>query len=146
MGSFLGDELISRILQWALRKASFIYDINLSQNEELFNRDALSSKAVVWGILKEESFAILYVLSLKGSPKILVALLRKGELTYSELSRVVGGPATTSRAIKALSEMGMINRKVLDERYRPVVYSLTEKGRVLAELVIRILELHRKLD
>ena len=96
--------------------------------------------------MKEESFTILYVLTLKGSPKILVALLRRGELTYSELSKVVGGPATTSRAIKALSEVGMIDRRVLDERYRPVVYSLTEKGRVLAELVVKILELHGKFD
>ncbi len=87
---------------------------------------------------------IFNVLALKGTSKILRNLL-KGDLTYSELSNAVGHSATTSRALKALLKLGVIERRVLNERYRPVLYSLTENGKKLAEIVNMLIDIEKNL-
>ena len=78
---------------------------------------------------------IFDLLSLRGTRKILEELVKKGPVRYSDLVRVVGFSTTTTRALKRMEELGMVKKKVLAEPYRPVEYSLTSKGRKLAEIV-----------
>ncbi len=70
--------------------------------------------------------------------KILGALAKQEKMRYTELSGLVGHTTTTSRALKAMESSGLIKRQVLDEPYRPVSYSLTERGRKLKDLVTQI--------
>lgn len=77
-------------------------------------------------------------LTLKGTRKILEALRSGNQMRYSELVEAVGFSTTTSRALKALEATKIVDREVLDEPYRPVAYSLTEKGRKLSQLVAEI--------
>lgn len=53
------------------------------------------------------------------------------------LSEIVGFSTTTIRALKAMESQKIVLR-VLNEPYRPVAYSLTEKGKRLSELVTEI--------
>ena len=84
------------------------------------------------------SLPLLEVLSLKGTAKILTALKKKERMSYSELARIVGFSTTASRALKAMERHKLVNKQVLNEPYRPVVYSLTERGAKLSELVEEI--------
>jgi DNA-binding HxlR family transcriptional regulator len=56
-------------------------------------------------------------------------------MRYSEIVKVVGFSTTTTRALKAMEKLGVTKREVLNEPYRPVAYSLTEKGKKLANLL-----------
>jgi DNA-binding HxlR family transcriptional regulator len=78
------------------------------------------------------------VLALKGTRKILVLLRGKDRMRYSELVSAIGFSTTTSRALKAMEAAKLVDREVLDEPYRPVAYSLTEKGKKLSLLVAEI--------
>ena len=78
------------------------------------------------------------VLALKGTRKILELLRVKDRMRYSELVNAIGFSTTTTRALKAMEAAKLVDRKVLDEPYRPVAYSLTEKGRKLSQLVAEI--------
>ena len=78
------------------------------------------------------------VLALKGTRKILEVLRDKGQVRYSQLADAVGFSTTTSRALKAMEAAKLVDREVLDEPYRPVAYSLTEKGRKLSQLAAEI--------
>ena len=78
------------------------------------------------------------VLALKGTRKVLELLKAKDQMRYSELVNVVGFSTTTSRALKAMEAAKLVEREVLDEPYRPVAYSLTEKGRKLSQLAAEI--------
>lgn len=89
---------------------------------------------------------IFSLLALKGTIKILKALVDRRGLTFSELVEIIGQPSTTSRALKELLKYNLINRKVLDERYRPVMYSLTVDGRKLAEIVLMLIEFEKELN
>ena len=78
------------------------------------------------------------VLALKGTRKILEVLSDKGQVRYSQLADAVGFSPTTSRALKAMEAAKLVDREVLNEPYRPVAYSLTEKGRKLSQLTAEI--------
>jgi DNA-binding HxlR family transcriptional regulator len=81
---------------------------------------------------------IFSLLALKGTRKILVKLHSLGETRYSELVKAVGHSTTTTRALNRLENLKLVKRRVLTEKYRPVVYSLTEKGERLAEIVVKL--------
>jgi DNA-binding HxlR family transcriptional regulator len=81
---------------------------------------------------------IFELLSLRGTRKILGELGERGAVKYSELVRAVGFSTTTTRALKRMEQLGIVEKKVLAEPYRPVAYSLTEKGRRLAEIVKKL--------
>lgn len=81
---------------------------------------------------------VFQVLALRGTRKILDALKAKGRMRYSDLVEVVGFSTTTSRALKAMEALKLIQKQVLNEPYRPVVYWLTERGRKLAEIVAEL--------
>ncbi len=78
---------------------------------------------------------ILDVLALRGTERILSTLKEKGRVRYSDLADLVGFATTTTRALKAMEEARLVNKEVLNEPYRPVVYSLTEKGKKAADLI-----------
>lgn len=78
------------------------------------------------------------VLALKGTRKVLELLKAKDQMRYSELVNAIGFSTTTSRALKAMERAKLVDREVLDEPYRPVAYSLTEKGRKLSQLAAEI--------
>jgi DNA-binding HxlR family transcriptional regulator len=80
----------------------------------------------------------LEVLCLKGTAKILAALRKKEGMSFSELAEIVGFSSTATRALKAMEQDKLVARQVLDKPYRPVIYSLTERGRKLANLLSQI--------
>lgn len=81
------------------------------------------------------TLSVFELLALKGARIILIELSRKDEARYSELVEAVGHSTTTSRALNMMEKLDYIKREVLQEKYRPVVYSLTPRGRELAKIV-----------
>lgn len=71
------------------------------------------------------------MLALRGTKKILLTLEKAGKMRYSEIVNVVGYSTTTTRALKSMERHGIVKKEVLNEPYRPVSYSLTDKGRRL---------------
>jgi DNA-binding HxlR family transcriptional regulator len=78
---------------------------------------------------------IIQLLALRGTRKILLNLEKGGKMQYSEIVKVVGYSTTTTRSLKAMEKVAIVKREVLNEPYRPVAYSLTEKGKKLAGLL-----------
>ena len=78
---------------------------------------------------------IIRVLSLRGTRKILLSMEKAGKMRYSEIVKIVGYSTTTTRALNSMERHGIVKKEVLNEPYRPVSYSLTDKGRKLAILL-----------
>jgi len=78
---------------------------------------------------------IIQLLGLRGTKKILLSLEKAGRMRYSEIVRIVGYSTTTTRSLKAMEKLGVVKREVLNEPYRPVSYSLAEKGRKLVGIL-----------
>jgi DNA-binding HxlR family transcriptional regulator len=78
---------------------------------------------------------IIRLLALRGTKKILLSMEKTGKMKYSEIVKVVGYSTTTTRSLKSMQKLGVVKREVLNEPYRPVAYSLTDKGRKLANLL-----------
>lgn len=78
---------------------------------------------------------IISLLALKGTKKILLNLERTGKMRYSEIVKAVGYSTTTTRSLKSMEKLSIVKREVLNEPYRPVAYSLTEKGRRLTSVL-----------
>ncbi|GBE56761.1 transcriptional repressor MprA [archaeon BMS3Bbin16] len=83
---------------------------------------------------------ILKILSQKGVLEILENLDKKRSLKYKELEEFVGNPSTTSRRLNSLEKKGIVERHVSSEKYRPVYYQLTDKGRKLLSHVRELRE------
>lgn len=83
------------------------------------------------------------ILGKRGVVKILENLDKKKEMKYKEIENIVGNPSTTARRLADLEKLGIIKRKVSEEKYRPVYYSLTDKGRDLALMVRELKEKYR---
>jgi len=78
---------------------------------------------------------IIRLLALRGTKKILLSMEKTGKMNYSEIVKVVGYSTTTTRSLKSMQKLGVVKREVLNEPYRPVAYSLTDKGRKLANIL-----------
>jgi DNA-binding HxlR family transcriptional regulator len=81
---------------------------------------------------------IISLLALKGTKKIMLSMEKAGKMKYSEIVKVVGYSTTTTRSLKSMERLGIVKREVLNEPYRPVAYSLTEKGKKLISLLKEI--------
>jgi len=77
---------------------------------------------------------IFKVLALVGTAKILDAL-SEGPMKYSEIVKVVGLSTNATRSLKALQSYNLVKRRVVNEPYRPVEYSLTESGAKLQQIL-----------
>lgn len=81
---------------------------------------------------------IFTLLALKGTRIILLELRHKHKIKYSNLVKAVGHSTTTSRALNNMENLNIVSKEVLQEKYRPVTYSLTPKGEELAEILIEL--------
>jgi DNA-binding HxlR family transcriptional regulator len=72
---------------------------------------------------------------LRGTRKILEELGERGSVRYSDLVKAVGFSTTTTRALKGMEKLGVVRKRVMEEPYRPVEYSLTDKGRRVLGIV-----------
>ncbi len=82
---------------------------------------------------------IFRLLGRRGVIELLYSLEGKRR-KYKELEEIIGNPSTTARRLKSLERHGLIRREVSSEKYRPVYYSLTEKGRKLLLVVRQVRE------
>ena len=76
----------------------------------------------------------------KGSIEILIYIAEKGKVRYSELKEVVDNEPSLIRALKVLREYDLITRRIVDDKYRPTEYEITEKGKIIAEYFKRIID------
>ena len=87
---------------------------------------------------------IFGILALKGSRIVIRRLAEKESLRYSELQQAIGSPSTTNLALLRLVGGGLVKKEVLNEPYRPVLYSLTPEGKRVAKLMVKLADQSRK--
>ena len=72
------------------------------------------------------------------SVKILLFLEEKGEVRYTDLTRLIASRGTLSLNVKELEEEGLIRRRVVTTKPIQAHYSLTGKGKEIAALLGKI--------
>lgn len=87
------------------------------------------------------SKTVFRALKKEGAVEILLFLYENKRARYSELKKIVKSEATLTRALKALTEEGLLIRKLLDEKYRPTEYLLTERGEEIAKKLKELSEI-----
>lgn len=80
---------------------------------------------------------MLKILAQSRSMEILLALQRK-ELKFTKIVKIAGNPTTAMRRVTNLQRVGLISRRVLQDKRRSVEYSLTEKGISVVEFLERL--------
>jgi len=81
---------------------------------------------------------IFKTLARAGTIEIIKTLEKKGGMRYSGIEEIIGSPSTTSRRLNELEELGVVKRETLPDKYRPVKYTLTKKGKGLFSLIKEI--------
>lgn len=84
----------------------------------------------------QRSAEIIGTVTKKWTVPIIYLLYRAGELGFSELGKLLMGISsrTLSLRLKSLEQLGWIHRQVVDDRPPRVVYSLTQRGGLLARM------------
>ena len=72
------------------------------------------------------------------SVKILLFLFEEGEVRYTELTNLIKSRGTLSLNLKELDEEGLIQRRVVITKPIQSYYSLTDKGKEIAEILNRL--------
>ena len=81
---------------------------------------------------------IAWVLRQKGVIEILLYMHRNPTARYADLKKVIKSESTLIRVVNILLNEGIVEKRVLNEKYRPTEYTLTDKGRIIAENLDRI--------
>ena len=97
-----------------------------------------NSSNIIGAFLARMAIIVFELLGLRGTRKILGEFGKRIVVKYSELVQAVDFSTTTTRALKCMKQLGMVEKKILAEPYRSVVYSLTEKNKRLAEIVKKL--------
>jgi len=77
------------------------------------------------------------------SVEILLALKGR-KLKFNEIVEITGNATTAMRRTQELQDVGLISRKVLQDRQRSVEYSLTKRGETALALVGELLKLDKR--
>ena len=72
------------------------------------------------------------------SVRIILFLHEKGEVRYTDLTKVIASRGTLSINVKELEGEGLIQRRVVTTKPIQAHYSLTDKGREIAGLLGKI--------
>jgi len=80
----------------------------------------------------------------KGAIEILLFISIKGRARYSELRNVVDSETSLIRSLKFLCEKKYLKREIVDDKYRPTEYEITEKGKAIANKIREMLEIVEK--
>jgi DNA-binding HxlR family transcriptional regulator len=72
--------------------------------------------------------------------RILLFLNQKGEVRYTELSKIIDSRGVLSNNLKALENEGLVNRRVVSSKPIQSHYSLSDRGVVIADSFARIKE------
>jgi DNA-binding HxlR family transcriptional regulator len=72
------------------------------------------------------------------SARIMLFIHERGEVRYRELADLIASRGTLSKSLKELEGESMIERKVRTSKPIQSYYSLTEKGRKIAEKIEEI--------
>jgi DNA-binding HxlR family transcriptional regulator len=75
------------------------------------------------------------------SVKILLFIYRKGEVRYTELTKLIASRGTLSLNLKALETEDLLKRRVITTKPIQTYYSLTEKGQKIAKRLSEIAEI-----
>ena len=70
--------------------------------------------------------------------QILLLVYSKGEVRHSELERLIRSRGTLSSNLNDLLEEGLLRRKIVASKPIQSNYSLTEKGKEVAELLTEL--------
>ncbi len=84
----------------------------------------------------ETSARIIESVTRKWTVPIIYFLYRTGELSFSELGKLLMGISsrTLSLRLRSLEKKGWVQREVVDRRPPRVLYSLTERGTTVAKM------------
>jgi DNA-binding HxlR family transcriptional regulator len=66
------------------------------------------------------------------SIEILLFLHAKGEVRYTDLTKLISSRGTLSISLKELDEEGLIQRRIVTSKPIQAYYSLTDKGKEVA--------------
>jgi DNA-binding HxlR family transcriptional regulator len=69
------------------------------------------------------------------SVRILFFLHEKGEVRYANLTKLISSRGTLSLNLKELEEEGLVYRKIMTTKPIQAHYSLTDKGREIADFL-----------
>jgi len=72
------------------------------------------------------------------SVRIVLFLHEKGEVRYTDLTKLIASRGTLSLNVKELEEEGLIQRRVVTTKPIQAHYSLTDKGTEIAALLGKI--------
>jgi DNA-binding HxlR family transcriptional regulator len=78
---------------------------------------------------------LIKLLAREGALEILFAIDENGHIRYKELAGIVESETTLTRRLDELTSSGILGRELLDEKYRPTEYSLTEYGRKVLKVL-----------
>lgn len=87
---------------------------------------------------KQKTKSILKILAMPGCKEIIMELNSKGTLNFGRLASIMDYRAKATRILKELKNKGIVERRILDDGLRTTQYSLTEKGKAVAEVLIRL--------
>jgi DNA-binding HxlR family transcriptional regulator len=90
------------------------------------------------GDRKNQDKSILRILAMPGCKEIIMELNSKGTLNFGKLANIMDYRAKATRILKELKNKGIVERRILDDGLRTTQYTLTEKGKAIAEVLIRL--------
>ncbi|GEM_PF-1570844 len=90
----------------------------------------------------DSAVRIIDIIKREGVAEIIIYMCEHGNARYSDLKNLLDSESTLIRALKILVEEGILTRRVLDEKYRPTQYIITEKGEQVGAHLKALIEVH----
>ena len=87
---------------------------------------------------------LLKVIAKAGCDDILLSLSEKEELNFGAIAKLMKHRPTATRALKELTNAGLLERKVLEDR--SVRYRLTEKGKAIPKVIKELREIETAFE
>jgi DNA-binding HxlR family transcriptional regulator len=84
------------------------------------------------------------VLAKAGCDDVILSLSEKEEMNFGEIAKLTNHRATATRALKELTEAGLSERRVLEDR--SVRYRLTEKGKAVSKVIKMLREIETAFE
>ncbi len=78
------------------------------------------------------------LLTHKDGYELFEMIVTRKKVPYTELKEIVKNEVTLKRRLDELKGLGLIKREIIDQKYRPTIYHITQKGKDVFEHIQKI--------
>ena len=98
----------------------------------------MSKSCYLYPMVSDKIKELAQLLTHKDGFELFELITTRKEVPYTDLKEIVQNEVTLKRRLDELKGLGLIKRQIIDQKYKPTIYHVTQKGKDVFDYIQKI--------